>query len=85
MLNESRDLRDRIQFEEIPGGRQFLSVVINAMRENRELRMDYKSFWSDEKQDTWIQPYFLAVGVIEPQSLRDMVADEVMQMYKMYK
>ncbi len=61
MLNESRDLRDRIQFEEIPGGRQFLSVVINAMRENSVLRMVYKSFWSDEKQDTWIQPYFLKV------------------------
>lgn len=26
-----------------------------------------------------------AVEVIEPQNLRDMVADEVMQMYKMYK
>ncbi len=26
-----------------------------------------------------------AVEVIEPQSLRDMVADEVMQMYKLYK
>ena len=61
MLNESRDLRDRIQFEEIPGGIQFLDVVINAMRTNTVLHMVYQSFWSDSEQDTWLQPYFLKV------------------------
>jgi len=61
MLSESKDLRDRIQFEEIPVGVNHLDTIINAMRENRVLRMVYQSFWSDVKQDTWIQPYFIKV------------------------
>ena len=61
MLMESRDLRDRIQFEDIPGGRRFLDVVINAMRGNKVLHMVYQSFWSDEHQDTWLRPYFLKI------------------------
>lgn len=61
MLSESKDLRDRIQFEEIPGGVQYLDTIIKAMRENTVLHMVYQSFWSDKEQDTWIHPYFLKV------------------------
>ena len=87
MLNESRDLRDRIQFEEIPGGRQWLDVVINAMRGNNVLHMVYQSFWRDEQQDTWLRPYFLkvfqqrwyVVGVpgTHPKSIRTYALDRV--------
>ena len=87
MLSESKDLRDRIQFEEIPGGRQWLDVVINAMRDNTVLHMEYQSFWSDEKQDTWLHPYFLKVfqqrwyviGVpgTHPKSLRTYALDRM--------
>lgn len=61
MLNESRDLRDRIQFESIPGGQRHLSTIINAMREGVVLNMKYRSFWSDSDLDTTINPYFLKV------------------------
>lgn len=61
MLSESKDLRDRILFEEIPGGIQYLDTVIKAMRESTVLHMVYQSFWSDTEQDTWIHPYFLKV------------------------
>lgn len=61
MLAESKDLRDRIQFEEIPGGIKHLDTIIKAMRENTVLHMVYQSFWSDREQDTWIHPYFLKV------------------------
>lgn len=61
MLAESKDLRDRIQFEEIPGGINHLDTIIKAMRENTVLHMVYQSFWSDSEQDTWIHPYFLKV------------------------
>jgi len=61
MLSESKDLRDRIQFEEIPGGVNHLDTIIKAMREDRVLNMVYQSFWSDEKQETWLKPYFIKV------------------------
>lgn len=61
MLNESRDLRDRIQFERIPGGREHLSVFINAMRDGTVLKMMYHNFWRAEAQELTISPYFLKV------------------------
>jgi len=61
MLNESRDLRDRIQFERIPGGREYLSVIINAMRDGTVLSMKYHNFWKSEDQEITIKPYFLKV------------------------
>jgi len=61
MLNESRDLRERILFEEIPGGREHLSTIIQAMREGRALRMTYKSFRIESEKVSVLNPYFLKV------------------------
>ena len=61
MLNESRDLRDRIQFERIPGGREHLSVIINAMRDSRALALKYHNFWREVDQEFTLKPYFLKV------------------------
>lgn len=61
MLNESRDLRDRIQFENIPGGREHLSTIIAAMREGRQLDMTYKSINDINESSTWLEPYFIKV------------------------
>lgn len=61
MLNESRDLRDRIQFERIPGGREYLSVFINAMRDGTVLAMKYHNFKKGSSGEMTIQPYFLKV------------------------
>lgn len=61
MLNESRDLRDRIQFESIPSGQAYLQTIIDAMRSSRCLVMKYRSFWSDECYTVTFSPYFLKV------------------------
>ena len=61
MLNESRDLRDRIQFEKIPGGREYLSIIINAMRDGIVLSMKYHNFWRAIDQELTLKPYFLKV------------------------
>ena len=61
MLNESRDLRDRIQFEKIPGGLEHLSVIINAMRDSRVLEVRYRNFWREADQQLTLKPYFLKV------------------------
>lgn len=61
MLSESRDLRDRIQFEAIPGGRQHLNTIIAAMREGKVLNMTYKSYTSPEEKFIPLEPYFIKV------------------------
>jgi len=61
MLNESRDLRDRIMFENIPGGREHLSVIIQAMREGKALGMTYKSYKKENAKVSVMYPYFLKV------------------------
>ena len=43
MLNETKDMRDRIIFEEIPSSKKWLSVIVNAMRDGKAVEMTYKS------------------------------------------
>lgn len=61
MLNESRDLRDRIQFEQIPGGREHLGTIINAMREGKVLNMTYRKFSDSAENFIPLEPYFVKV------------------------
>ena len=44
LLNESRDMRDRILFEEIPSSQRWLTAIVNAMRDNKTIEMTYQSF-----------------------------------------
>ena len=61
MIRESKDLSDRIRFEAVPGGLKHLSTIISAMRQNRQLCMNYTSFRSSSEEDTFIKPFFLRV------------------------
>ena len=47
LISESSELRDRILFENIPSGRQFLSTAIDAMKESKVLEMTYQKFGSE--------------------------------------
>lgn len=59
MLNETRDMRDRILFEEIPSGKKWLSVIVNAMRDGKAIEMTYHSFWRDEQSTFIAHPWCL--------------------------
>ena len=59
MLNETRDMSDRILFEEIPSGKKWLSVIVNAMRDGKAVEMTYHSFWSDEDSTFIAHPWCL--------------------------
>lgn len=61
LLRESRDLKDRIQFENIPSGQQYLGRIIGAMRDGIELEMSYARFTGEEGYETWLRPYFVKV------------------------
>lgn len=61
IINESRQLRSRILFEEIPSGQKHLLPIINAMRENNVIKLIYQSFNADEPKAYTLHPYCVKV------------------------
>lgn len=57
-------MKDRIMLEEIPIGTAFLDAIIEAMKQNVELRVDYQRYENKQEehlQTFQIQPYALRV------------------------
>jgi predicted DNA-binding transcriptional regulator YafY len=61
LINESHHLKGRILFEEIPSGQRFLTPIIEAMRDNLSIEMDYQPFGHDEPITINIDPYCLKI------------------------
>ncbi|MEI8087126.1 MAG: WYL domain-containing protein [Paludibacter sp.] len=61
LINESHKLKQRIQFENIPSGQQYLTTIIEAMRDGVKLNMSYQSYWSSAVGVFEIAPYFVKV------------------------
>ena len=59
ILNETKDMRDRILFEEIPSSKRWLTVIVNAMRDGKAVEMTYKSFWRGEESTFIAHPWCL--------------------------
>ena len=59
-IEAGRNMKDRILFEEIPGGAEYAQVVVDAMQQNRVLLVDYKPF-QGEKFELYLQPYAMRV------------------------
>jgi predicted DNA-binding transcriptional regulator YafY len=58
-MMESVSIKDKILFEEIPDGEQYLPVIIEALKKNTVLEMTYQSFWRDETNTFEVEPYCL--------------------------
>lgn len=61
LINESHHLKRRIVFEQIPSGQNFLTPVIEAMRDWMSIEIKYKSFWRQDEYTTEVEPYFVKV------------------------
>jgi len=59
MVMEGKMMTDRILLEDIPGGTNFLQTVVDAMRQNRILEVEYQPFYDDQSQTYHIHPYCL--------------------------
>ena len=57
MLGESQSLQHRILLENIPSGDGKLQVVINAMKENRQVMMTYRRYGSPASNSFTLAPY----------------------------
>ncbi|KAA6301567.1 MAG: hypothetical protein EZS26_002311 [Candidatus Ordinivivax streblomastigis] len=61
LINESRDLKNRILFEEIPSGQRFLTTIIESMRDSFCIEITYQPFWLDTPLLLKIEPYCLKI------------------------
>ena len=61
LLNESKGVQDRILFENIPSGHQYLTTFLEAIKDNLTVEITYQSFSRDEAHVFPIEPYCLKV------------------------
>lgn len=61
MLIESDSLQSRILLENIPAGKQYLQLIINAMKQDHKLQMTYHKFGQQDSYTITIEPYAIKV------------------------
>lgn len=81
VLLQSKEMKDRILFEEIPSGFEYLTDLIEAMRENKVISVEYQSFWKDKASTFELKPYALKVFRQRWYLLADGVASKGMRVY----
>ena len=59
LLSETKGMRDRVLFEKIPSSQKWLPVIVNAMRDSKQIEMTYQSFWREEPSTFNANPYCL--------------------------
>ena len=57
MLLESAGLHERIVIENVPSSHRFLTLVMDAMRDNRKLVLHYKGYSMNDYEDMTVHPY----------------------------
>ena len=73
LLQDSRGLRERVVYEDIPSGNEYLLVVLKAMKANRVLAMTYQDYFDEEPREVQLEPYcarvfrqrWYVIGVME--------------------
>lgn len=58
LVSECKSLSERILFEQVPGGREHINTIVDAMKGNFALEMTYEPFCK-EAYTTKVRPYFL--------------------------
>ncbi len=59
LLYESQSLAERVLVEDIPSAQNFLTDLLEAMRENRRVKITYQPFYGDEPFELELQPLFV--------------------------
>ena len=54
-MQDSRGLRERVMFEDIPSGNEYLLEVLKAMRENRVLAVTYQDYYDKEPREILLE------------------------------
>lgn len=61
LINKNQKIRDRILFEDVPGGQEYMPVIMNSMNKNTALEMKYQSFDNEEEFSATVNPLCIKV------------------------
>ena len=61
LINESQELKNRIQLGDTPSGQQYLVPIIEAMRDSHKIEITYQSYWKNHASTFEIEPYFVKI------------------------
>lgn len=57
LIGENLSLKDRILVDQIPSGRDYLTTILEAMKENRVINIEYKAFKYSRSFKIPVEPY----------------------------
>ena len=55
-LLECKSIKDRIILEDVPSGREYLEPIIDAMKKNRFIHINYFNYWKGEPRNRYLMP-----------------------------
>ena len=55
-LLESKSIKNRIILEDVPSGREYLEQIIDAMKKNRFIHINYFNYWKGDTHDHYVMP-----------------------------
>ncbi len=55
-LIESKSVKDRIILEDVPSGMEYLEPIIDAMKKNRFVHINYFNYWNGDTRDHYVMP-----------------------------
>lgn len=61
MLDQTKDMNECILYEDIPEGSQYLSLIVDGIRQRTQLQLTYHSFNKQEQYELLLAPYCLKV------------------------
>ena len=61
MMDQAQDMNECILYEDIPEGTQYLSLIIDAIKQRHQLSFTYHSFNRQEQYELTLAPYCLKV------------------------
>lgn len=88
MIIAGHNMKDRILFEDIPRGTEYLQTIIDAMQQSKELAIDYQPFYGRRTSYT-LQPYamkayhkrwYLLGFIKELEAIRNIALDRLLEM-----
>lgn len=57
LIGENLSLKDRILVDQIPSGRDYLTLILEAMKENRVINIEYRAFKYSRSFKIPVEPY----------------------------
>ncbi len=61
MMDQAQDINECILYEDIPEGTQYLSLIVDAIKQRHQLTFTYHSFNRQEQYELTLAPYCLKV------------------------